>query len=82
MSFDPCNRSLKIQKSIETQTQSGISLGNVKVHSFTLSYTHGSMKCDSWAPFLAHTLASLCLGREPKAKVATYGAIKKHILKA
>jgi hypothetical protein len=29
------------------------------------------MKCDSWASFLAHTFASLCLGHEPKAKVAT-----------
>jgi hypothetical protein len=31
------------------------------------------MKCDSWASLLAHTLASPCLGCEPKAKVATYG---------
>jgi hypothetical protein len=29
------------------------------------------MKCDSWASFLACNLASLCLGREPKVRVAT-----------
>jgi hypothetical protein len=42
------------------------------VHSFTLSYTPGSMKCDSQASHLAHTFASPCFGREPKAKVATH----------
>jgi hypothetical protein len=31
------------------------------------------MKCDSHASLLVHTLASLCLGHEPKAKVATVG---------
>jgi len=29
------------------------------------------MKCDFWASLLARTFASPCLGREPKAKVAT-----------
>jgi hypothetical protein len=29
------------------------------------------MRCGPWASFLAHNLASPCLGREPKAKVAT-----------
>ncbi len=29
------------------------------------------MKCDSWIFLLARTLASPCLGREPKARVAT-----------
>jgi len=42
----------------------------VEVHSFTLSHTPGSMKCDSWASLLARTFASLCLGHEPKARVA------------
>jgi hypothetical protein len=41
------------------------------VYSLTLSYTHMSMKCDSWASLLACTFASPCLGYEPKAKVAT-----------
>ncbi len=43
----------------------------MRVHSFTLPYTPENMKCDSQASLLAHTLASPCLGREPKAKVAT-----------
>jgi hypothetical protein len=29
------------------------------------------MKCDSQASLLAHTFANLCLGPEPKARVAT-----------
>jgi hypothetical protein len=53
------------------KTQSESSFGSVKVHSFTLSYTPGNMKCDSWASFLACTLASPCLGREPKVRAAT-----------
>jgi len=45
-------------------SQGGKSLGSVKVHSLTLSFIPG-------LPFLAHNLASPCLGREPKARVAT-----------
>jgi hypothetical protein len=48
------------------------SLRNVGVNPFTLFWTPGSMKCDSLASVLAHTFASLCLGREPKVKVLTY----------
>jgi hypothetical protein len=29
------------------------------------------MKCDSWASLLAYTFVSLCLGHQPKVKVAT-----------
>jgi len=29
------------------------------------------MRHDSWAPLLARNLATLCLGREPKVRVAT-----------
>jgi len=47
------------------------SLGSVKVHSLALSCTLGSMRCDSRASLLAFTLASPCLGREPKARVVT-----------
>jgi hypothetical protein len=43
----------------------------LSVDSFILSYTPKSMRCDSQASLLAHTLASPCLGHEPKAKVAT-----------
>jgi len=38
----------------------------VRVHSFTLLFTLG-------LPLLAHNLATPCLGREPKAKVAIVG---------
>jgi hypothetical protein len=42
LGFDPWNRSLKIQKSTETlNSQSGNSLGSVRVHSLTLSFTPG-----------------------------------------
>jgi hypothetical protein len=51
--------------------QSGSSFGSVRVHSVTVSYTLGSMRCDSRAFLLACTLVSLCLGREPKATIAT-----------
>ncbi len=43
----------------------------MRVHSLTLSYTLGSIRCDSWASFSARTLASPCLGRESKVRVAT-----------
>ncbi len=42
LGFDPYNCSLKIQESIKTpNSQSGSSLGSVKVHSLTLSFTPG-----------------------------------------
>jgi hypothetical protein len=50
----------------------------VRVYSVTLSYTPGNMRCDSWASLLACNLASPCLGREPKAKVATNYITKLH----
>ncbi len=74
MGFDPWNRSLKIQKS---NSQSGNSLGSVKVHSLTLCYTLGNMKCNSQASLLARTLANPCFGHEPKAKVVTNFHIHK-----
>jgi hypothetical protein len=69
VSFEPCNRPLKIS---DSNSQSGSSLGSVRVQSFTLSYTPMSMKCDSRASLLAHTFASPCLGCKPKAKVMTF----------
>jgi len=69
MGFDPYNCSLNVPKSIRTPTlKMGIRLG-VRVHSLTLSSTPGSMRCESWASFLAHTLVSPYLSRKPKAKV-------------
>jgi hypothetical protein len=38
-----------------SNSQSGNPLGNVWVHSLTLSYTPKSVKCDSQASFLART---------------------------
>ncbi len=61
----------------ESISQNGSSLGSVNVHSLTLSYTFGSMRCDSRASFLARTLASLCFGCEPKDRVATFSTIRK-----
>jgi len=52
-------------------SQSGNSLGSVRVHSLTFSYAPKSMKCNSWASLLAFTLASICLGYEPKARAVT-----------
>jgi hypothetical protein len=81
MGFDPCNCSMKIRKSIGTPIpQSGSSFGNVKVHSLTLSYIPGNMKCDSRASLFALTFANPCIGREPKAKVATWMALWTIIL--
>ncbi len=44
----------------------------MKVHSLTFSYIPRSIRCDSHASFLARTLASCCLGHEPKVKVVTF----------
>jgi len=60
----------------DSNSQSGNSLGSVTVHPLTLSYIPQRMKCDSRASFLAYTLASPCLGREPKARVMTNGQTK------
>ncbi len=69
MNFDPYNCPLKIWESIETLTpKMGAHLGMWSSFSHTF-HTPGSMKCDSWASFLACTFASPCLGCEPKARV-------------
>jgi len=73
MSFDHCNCLLKIWKSIGTPTsQSGGSFGSVAVHSLTLSCTFWEHEMWFLGSLLAHTFASPCFGREPKARVATY----------
>jgi hypothetical protein len=74
MGFDPWNHSLKIQK---FNSQSGSSLGSVRVHSLTLSYTFENMSYNSRVSLLARTLASPCFGHEPKTKVATNFHIHK-----
>ncbi len=55
----------------DSNSQNGSSLGSVKVHSLTLSYTLGSMRCDSRASLLARNLASPYHGRNPKVRVTT-----------
>jgi hypothetical protein len=58
----------------DSNSQGGSSLGNVRVHSLTLSFTHG-------LPFLALNLASPCLGCDPKAKVVTnHVPLRKNVL--
>jgi len=66
MRFDSCNHPLKIWKSIMTPTpKMRAHLGVWGVHSLTLSYTPGSMKCDSQASLLARTFVSPYLIRKP-----------------
>ncbi len=43
----------------------------MRVYSLTLSRTPRSMRHDSWALLLAYNFATPCLGRKPKARVAT-----------
>ncbi len=74
MGFDPCNRVLKIQESIETPTPKvGAHLGVLRFipwHSPTLPHSR-EHECVSQASLLALTFASPCLGRKPKVKVVT-----------
>jgi hypothetical protein len=75
--FDPCNCSLKIWKSIGIPIpKMGTHLGVWKFIP-SLSYTPGSMRCDSRASLFARTFANLCFGHEPKAKVVTQILIKE-----
>jgi hypothetical protein len=62
---------------MDSNSQGGNSLGSVKFHPLTLSYTPGSMQCDSQASLLACNLASPYLGHEPKARVAIRKVIHK-----
>jgi hypothetical protein len=76
LSFDAYNCPLKFGSPLGLQLPKWEHLGSVKVHSVTLFCTPGSMRCDSWASLLAHTIVSPRLGREPKARVATTKASK------
>ncbi len=72
MSFDPCNRSLRIRKSTRTPTPKvGVPLrmwGFIPSHSFTFPRAWNvTPRFPSWPTLLQ----ALCLGREPKARVAT-----------
>ncbi len=73
MSFDPCNRSLKIQESTGTPTlKVGVPLGVwgfIPSHSFAFPGAWNvTPRLPSWP---ASLLQALCFGRKPKARVAT-----------
>jgi hypothetical protein len=51
----------------------------VGVHSFTLSYTPESTKCDLWDSPLAYTFTSPCLGHKLKARVAKARVAKARV---
>ncbi len=55
----------------DSNSQSGSSLGSVRVYSLTLSCTLGNMQHDSRASFWARNLATPCFSREPKARVTS-----------
>ncbi len=72
MNFDPYSHPFKNSRiHRESNFQSGSSFGSVKIHSLTLSYNPGSMKCEFRASFLACTFVSLCFDCKPKDKVTT-----------
>ncbi len=50
-------------------SQSGSSFGSVRVHSLTLSYLLGSMKCDSWLHSWATLLLALALVVSPRVAI-------------
>jgi len=72
MNFDLYNRPLKIHESI------GTPIPKIEAHlgvwRFIPSHYLHSREHEMWflGSLLAHTFASPCLGREPKAKVVTY----------
>jgi hypothetical protein len=73
MSFDPLQSPSKgLGVDWDSNFQNGSSLGNVRVHSLTLSYILKNMKGDSRVSLLAHTFVTPCLGHEPKVRVATH----------
>jgi hypothetical protein len=68
MNFDPLQfpfEDLGVHR--DSNSQSGSPLANVGVQSLTLSYTLGSMKCDSRASLLARIFTSPCFDRDLKA---------------
>jgi hypothetical protein len=73
MGFDPYNFSLKIQEFIGTPTP------KVRAHLGVRSSFPHTLHT-SWASLLARTLASPCLGCEPKARVVTMKICKTLII--
>jgi len=81
MGFDPCNRSLKIQKSIGTPIPKvGAHLEMwrfIPSHFPTLS---GARNMIFGLSLLARTFSSPCFGHEPKVRVATIP--KTHVIRS
>jgi len=72
LSFDPLKSVSEVSGvHRDSISQSGSCLGSVRAHSLTLSYTPGSLWCDSRASPWPAPLQPLCLGHEPKARVTT-----------
>jgi hypothetical protein len=70
--FDPSNCSLKFREFTGTPSPKvGVALGVWGFIPSHFSYTPGSPWCDSRASLWPAPLQPLCLGREPKARVAT-----------
>jgi len=72
-----CYENSKVHQ--DSHSQNGSSLGSVGVHSLALSHTPRNMKCDSQVSLLARTFISLCLGCEPKVRVAIIKVIKTNV---
>ncbi len=71
MGFDPCNRALKIWKSFwDSNSQHGSSFGSVRVHALTFFALSEACEVTPMSPSWPANLQPLCLGREPKARVA------------
>jgi hypothetical protein len=70
------NRALKILESIwDSNSHVGSSLGSVRVHSLTFFALLGACDVTPRSP-LARNLATSCLGRKPKVRVATLHLMK------
>jgi hypothetical protein len=55
----------------DSNSQNGSLFESAGVHSITFYYILKSMKCDSWASFLAYTFINPWFGHEPKVRVVT-----------
>jgi hypothetical protein len=78
MGFDLVIVLWKFRSPLDSNSQSGSSLGSVEVHSLTFSLIPSNMKCDSQALLLARTFVSLCFVHKPKARVATLRVGRNH----
>jgi hypothetical protein len=67
---------VNIQESFwDSNSQHGSSLGSVRVHALTLFAFSRACEVTSKSPSWPTTLQPPCLGREPKARVATWNIL-------